>query len=482
VPAFFVILLILVPLIDRNPQRNPFRRPIAMTCLVLYGGLVLTMTVIGYLSPGLAQPETSPASAQSSPQGQSKQPQGQKSPESPQDAAAVEKGKKVFESQGCIACHSVHGKGGSVGPELSGNTLEGRSRKWLEDQIRNPQSHFPNTVMPPYSSLSKEQVDNLVSYLMSLVSGGQPASSPQPSSQSPAKQQQEVREQRQSPPEQSAIERGKKVFESSGCMGCHKVHGKGGSVGPELAGPTLQGKSKHWLIEQITNSKAHFPSMGPNTGMTEFTGMGKQDLSDLADYLMSLVSGGAVPSAQQPTPSPSPESTSSGIPSEEKASGETVGEAAYIIGSPDNGADLYNEQCSSCHGSDGKGGVKNPGSEDGTVPPLNPIDRELYDSNPKIFAEKIDKIIQHGSMPKGSNPALHMPAWGDSRSLTQSEIANLEAYLLKLNGVDRGMIFHPGMDPQSFFFMVVGVFVLALLLFGGYWSKKREQSGKGGKY
>jgi ubiquinol-cytochrome c reductase cytochrome b subunit len=487
VPAVFVTLLILVPLVDRNRQRNPFRRPVAMTCLVLYTGLILTLSVIGYLSPGLAQPVTAASSpkASSKPAGkqqqiQSQQQQRQQKPsESPQLAAAIEKGRKVFDSQGCTACHKVDGKGGSIGPELSGNTLVGKSRKWLEDQVRTPKSHFPGTVMPSFVKLSKEDLDNLVSYLMSLVSGGQPAassSSSQPSPKSSAAQEQQ--QQKTSASSRSAMERGKQIFDSSGCRGCHKVHGKGGSVGPELAGPTLAGKSRQWLMQQITNSRAHFPSMGPNTGMTEFTAMGKEQLNDLVDYLMSLVSGAPPPSGQgvqgmKQKPAP-PAAAPPAVGTEEESLGKPVGKAAFIIGSAENGADLFRNECVSCHGPDARGGVKNPGSDDGTVPPLNPIDRALYNTNPKIFAETIDKIIQHGSMPSGPHPALHMPAWGDSRSLTQQEIANLEAYIMKLNGVDRGKLMQPGIEPPLFFFLMIGVIVVAVLILGGMWSRRRH--------
>ena len=164
---------------------------------------------------------------------------------------------------------------------------------------------------------------------------------------------------------------------------------------------------------------------------------------------------------------------SPGVPTEEKALAGDAGEAAFIIGSAENGAELYGEQCLSCHGPQGKGGIPNPGSDDGIVPPLGPIDRKLYDTDPKVFAINIDKIIQHGSMPSGPHPALHMPAWGDTRSLTQQEISNLEAYIMSLNGVDRGRLLHPGMEPRKFFFIVLAVYVLFLLVQGGVRIRKK---------
>src|SRR5512135_3384407 len=55
VPAVFVMLLLIVPIVDRNPERNPFKRPLAMACLLIYAGAVLTLTIIGYLSPGFGE-------------------------------------------------------------------------------------------------------------------------------------------------------------------------------------------------------------------------------------------------------------------------------------------------------------------------------------------------------------------------------------------------------------------------------------------
>ncbi|MDD2338624.1 MAG: hypothetical protein PHD01_18870, partial [Geobacteraceae bacterium] len=84
------------------------------------------------------------------------------------------------------------------------------------------------------------------------------------------------------------------------------------------------------------------------------------------------------------------------------------------------------------------------------------IDRALFNESPQLFASAIDLIIQHGSRPDGPRPALIMPAFGDTRALTQQEISNLEAYILDLNGVQRGEILHPGMQPWEFLLAALG--------------------------
>jgi hypothetical protein len=70
-----------------------------------------------------------------------------------------------------------------------------------------------------------------------------------------------------------------------------------------------------------------------------------------------------------------------------------------------------------------------------------------------------------------------MPAWGDSGTLTQQAIANVEAYVLSLNGVDRTKIMVPGPPPRLFLLLsaiVIGAAVLALGLAG--LSRRKRQN------
>ena len=113
-------------------------------------------------------------------------------------------------------------------------------------------------------------------------------------------------------------------------------------------------------------------------------------------------------------------------------------EAATLTGRWKQGKALFEKQCQSCHGPRGTDKVKNPGSDDGTVPPLNPIDPALASKTPSAFAANIDRFIQHGSIPDGSKPELFMPNWGDNQALSQREIADIEAYVMRLNRVRRG--------------------------------------------
>ena len=109
------------------------------------------------------------------------------------------------------------------------------------------------------------------------------------------------------------------------------------------------------------------------------------------------------------------------------------GEAVNLTGDSTAGATVYVDQCEKCHGTEGKGGVQNAGSADGTVPPLNPIDSTMVSADAKTFATNIDLFIEHGSTPEGDNPEKTMPALGDQKKMTPQQIADVIAYVMSLN-------------------------------------------------
>jgi mono/diheme cytochrome c family protein len=109
------------------------------------------------------------------------------------------------------------------------------------------------------------------------------------------------------------------------------------------------------------------------------------------------------------------------------------GPALDLTGDPKNGAQIFVDNCKKCHGDEGVGGIENPGSTDGTIPPLNPIDETMVDKDPKVFAYNIDLFIEHGSTPEGPNPKDSMKAWGDNHELAPQQIADVIAYIISLN-------------------------------------------------
>ncbi len=356
VPTVIVLLLVMLPFIDRSPERNPLRRLFVMLCGFIFCATLLALTLIGYYSPGRAQ-----VAVASSVKPGAEVPQQSALPA---QAGQSDRGIQIFQTAGCKACHSIEGTGGTIGPALSRGEFKGKGRAWIIEQIRNPKSHNSNTIMPAFTSLSASQVDLIVSYLMGT-----------------------------------------------------------GNVSAPQHGAAAESGSTAQLSPQLEKEQEG----------------GKQQAST-----------GAV-------------------------SGSAIGEAARIIGNRERGAVIFKDYCSSCHGPKGTLGMPNPGSNEGHVPLLNPVSHELYSRDPKTFAANIDRFIQHGSVPSGNRPSLRMLDFGDTHTLTQQDIANVEAYIMSLNGVDRAQIINPGMKPLNFFILIIVIYVLILLVQGGIRIKRNIQ-------
>jgi nitric oxide reductase subunit C len=91
-------------------------------------------------------------------------------PPKPMIASAVTSvtpGESVYKAQGCSACHMIAGVGGKVGPDLS-QIGKIRDKGWIEDQLRNPKAHNPQSIMPSFAKLSERDLDDLAHYLAGL--------------------------------------------------------------------------------------------------------------------------------------------------------------------------------------------------------------------------------------------------------------------------------------------------------------------------
>lgn len=78
--------------------------------------------------------------------------------------AAVYDGEKLFFGAGCSQCHSFHGRGGRMGPDLSAvsNT---RSDAWIDGYLQNPKKMNPLSRMPSFNHLSKSKRNAIISFL-----------------------------------------------------------------------------------------------------------------------------------------------------------------------------------------------------------------------------------------------------------------------------------------------------------------------------
>jgi hypothetical protein len=107
------------------------------------------------------------------------------------------------------------------------------------------------------------------------------------------------------------------------------------------------------------------------------------------------------------------------------------------------------------------------------VPSVSPIKKELFSKDPVEFVRNIDPKIQHGV--KNQSGGLDMPAFGDTHELTQAQIADIEAYVLHLSGVERTKIMNPGVEPRRFFYVLFKILAIMLILVMGWdWVRARK--------
>ena len=75
-------------------------------------------------------------------------------------------GETLFHGQKCITCHRFRGQGGMAGPDLT-DVRKRRGAVWIMRQIKNPQSHNPDSRMPAYDHLNYFEICTIISFLKS---------------------------------------------------------------------------------------------------------------------------------------------------------------------------------------------------------------------------------------------------------------------------------------------------------------------------
>jgi menaquinol-cytochrome c reductase cytochrome b/c subunit len=141
IPTVCMVLLILLPFIDRNPERNPLRRPIATLAGITVIAAMAYLTVQGALAG--APTEITLATPKQ-----------------------YERGKNVVAASGCLGCHRI-GENGNAGPGPELTHIGARlPRAAIARTLINP-----TKPMPSYAKLkqqSPQEFNELVNFLGQL--------------------------------------------------------------------------------------------------------------------------------------------------------------------------------------------------------------------------------------------------------------------------------------------------------------------------
>jgi mono/diheme cytochrome c family protein len=218
------------------------------------------------------------------------------------------------------------------------------------------------------------------------------------------------------------------------CTLCHGIEGQGVDAPALRNNKFIQTSAMQDIFDTI--AQGHPGTEMPAWLQANGGPLTIDQINDVAAYLQSLQNVEAMPTSTpmppEPTETPEPPEAPTAEPAQPSGGG-SPGPAASLTGDAASGRGLFGIDCASCHGPEGVQGVPNPGSDDGSVPPLNPIDSTLVNADPKIFAANLDLFLEHGSVPEGDNPLIKMPSFGDSKLLTAQQIADLIAYVIQLN-------------------------------------------------
>lgn len=138
IPTICMVLLLLLPFYDRNPERRPERRPIATTAGIL---VIVSIAYLTYLGASAGTPTEIDLAV----------------------AEEFEGGKDVAAQSGCLACHKI-GENGNDGP---GPELTEIGDKLPRSAIARSLEVGPG-IMPSYSNLPPEKQNELTAFLASL--------------------------------------------------------------------------------------------------------------------------------------------------------------------------------------------------------------------------------------------------------------------------------------------------------------------------
>jgi quinol-cytochrome oxidoreductase complex cytochrome b subunit/cytochrome c len=339
-PTTFFLVLFFWPWLDRNPQRNPARRPVAIGLLGLSTAALIGLTVFAIATDvRMKEPEQVVAKAATT---------------APEPAGPIQRADvaKVY-SENCASCHGIDGSGKQIRagmptiPDLTSLAWQ-MSQTDMELTHRIEDGNPP--LMPAYrDKLSRNEILALSIYVRAFaIEVGKPPELVREGPAPPVKE----------PPPPPVSQMTPTQLYRAYCLSCHDTDGKGTLMRkgmpdiPDFTDPKWQSAQKDpELVKSLLDGKGKFMSpMKDKIGVSD------------AEKLVALVRGfpksgpvetAPTPIAKQPeTPAIEPKPAPPRLGKEPGPLPEDIEKAAARTRVATT---HYRQYCLSCHGVDGRG-------------------------------------------------------------------------------------------------------------------------------
>lgn len=158
---------------------------------------------------------------------------------------SARRGRELFSEKECLTCHQINGQGGRIGPDLAGADIRGGLIE-LAALMWNKAPKMTQAMEQrriPVPRLEAGEMADIVAYLYSVkyfATSGNP-------------------------------NRGRNLVEAKGCLACHSLHGRGGSVARDLAtvkgfdsmAPIIAALWNHVAVSQANRRRIVWPRFAP---------------------------------------------------------------------------------------------------------------------------------------------------------------------------------------------------------------------------
>jgi nitric oxide reductase subunit C len=190
----------------------------------------------------------------------------------------VARGKRIWEDNNCMGCHTLFGEGAYYAPELT-KAVERRGKPWLRMFLKDPEAMFPNDRKMVNYHFNDAQIEDVIAFLEwcgHVDLNGFPARPPL-AEKMKATSTVPVVTTKAIPP----------IFDAMACTGCHSIGGKGGAAGVALGAPPLDDVYKRKTRDELKVWIADPQKIKPDTKMPKLP-LTPEQVNEIADFLSSL--------------------------------------------------------------------------------------------------------------------------------------------------------------------------------------------------